>query len=147
VNYFDITCPVVEKRWLGFHGMTSYAPSPVLVTHQSPAPLRRRVEVLARYFRREFRYDFVNYSASDGPDCEAWLWTSCAEGRLYATGHAVFWRLHYIDRPGPEWELGSVWHTRSSADVGGSLTCGFAGRLGTHRFGSQRRGVSPCASS
>jgi hypothetical protein len=60
---------------------------------------------MARYFRREFGYDFLNYLATERkPNCEAWLWVT--EG--HATGHAVFWKLPSKGRP-PEWELGSAW--------------------------------------
>lgn len=84
---------------------------PLLITTDSPMVLRRGVETLARYFRREFGYDFVNFSAEGcATDCEAWLWVANGgNGSHYAVGHSVFWQKTYSNRPGPEWELTSVW--------------------------------------
>jgi hypothetical protein len=118
-RYHDITCPVVDERALSNNADVTHdhphqphdsKAGAVLITAPSPLSLRNRVETLARYFRREFGYDFVNYLADErDPDCEAWLWTTRAEGRIYATGHAVFWKIAFADRPAPEWEMGSVW--------------------------------------
>ena len=110
-----IAAPVIDKRSLDRNvDVTFRQRTPddaALVVSSSPLSLRKRVETLARYFRRVFGYDFINYQAAHcPPDCEAWLWTTPGgDGRLYATGHAVFWRQDFEDRPEPEWELGSVW--------------------------------------
>jgi hypothetical protein len=137
-RYLDIVCPIVDERSLVQNVLIAMenphdpAPRqqstgefrldsdhadrvipegwPTLITARSPMSLRKRVEILARYFRREFGYDFVNFTAQPrDPKCEAWLWTTNQEGRMYATGHAVFWKQHFADRQEPEWELGSVW--------------------------------------
>jgi len=68
-EYTDIICPWVRGGLLG--------DDPARVTWKSPAPLRRAVYRLARYFQREFRYDFVQYGyegREDDPDAVAFLW-------------------------------------------------------------------------
>jgi hypothetical protein len=47
------------------------------VTGRSPIAVRRAVETLARYFQREFRYDFIQYSANQPGDSRdhTFLWT------------------------------------------------------------------------
>ncbi len=40
----------------------------LVVTPESPLVLRRRVERFAQYFRREFRYDFQQFTASEKPE-------------------------------------------------------------------------------
>lgn len=132
MSQYDITCPTVTETALDKntdatfdHPRQPQAPietrrqyywdhsRPVLITSRSPLPLRRSTEKLARYFRREFGYDFVNFDARErDPDCEAWLWITrdfASAAGWCATGHAVFWKIAFHDRPGPEWQLGSAW--------------------------------------
>jgi hypothetical protein len=47
------------------------------ITGKSPITMRRSVETLACYFRREFGYDFVQYSATEpsDPRDRIFLWT------------------------------------------------------------------------
>lgn len=83
--------------------------NPVAVTHKSPKQLRKCVYEIARMFRREFDYDFVQYGYKGDdydPDCVAYLWhapdnkdltlrrrSACGVAcfRLRETGHALQW--------------------------------------------------------
>lgn len=52
-------------------------PNPIRVTRSSPASHRRAVYTLACFFRRELRYDFVQYGYNGNDDDHshvAWLW-------------------------------------------------------------------------
>jgi hypothetical protein len=41
----------------------------------SPLPLKREVEKLARYFRREFNFDFVQFDVGDTESYTAYLFS------------------------------------------------------------------------
>lgn len=48
---------------------------PLCVTMRSPLPCRKAVETLAIYFRREFKFDFVQYQyRGDEKTARAYLW-------------------------------------------------------------------------
>jgi len=67
--------PTSSQRILTGSALISVCSIDLFVTQQSAQPLRRAVEQLARYFRREFHYDFCQYSADDDdPDHRAYLW-------------------------------------------------------------------------
>ena len=57
--------PTSSQRILTGSALISVCSIDLFVTQQSAQPLRRAVEQLARYFRREFHYDFCQYSADD----------------------------------------------------------------------------------
>jgi hypothetical protein len=65
---FDLKMPMLVPD----HGS-----NPMVVRPDGPIRFRRAVETIARYFRREFHFDFVQYSATDRY-CDkrdrAWLW-------------------------------------------------------------------------
>jgi hypothetical protein len=79
---------------------------------RSPKWLRRAIEVLARYFRREFSYDFCQYSAleyTDKDEHRAYFWLSrshpdwaSGKGEIYPlVGACCFRRRHYQNDPLP----------------------------------------------
>lgn len=74
---FDRIC-VHDKDW-----RLGKAAPPWLeeITWDDPTQLRRLVEECARYFRREFRYDFVPYSATE---------MSCPDAFTHKTAAYVF---------------------------------------------------------
>ena len=78
----------------------------VIVVPGSPGTARRAVETLARYFQREFQYDF-RFLAEDEVDYVAYLWTlelwdTDAFNQL-AIGTCVFYPH------GDSWTLAFVW--------------------------------------
>lgn len=82
------------------------------VHNTSAVPIRRAVATLARYFRREFEYDFVQYQEQneDGPDkCIAWLFVDRRgmEGDV-AVGACCFRWREWTDRA-PCWALQWIW--------------------------------------
>jgi hypothetical protein len=67
------------------------------VTARSPKMLRQAVEQMAYYFRREFGYDFVQYSSEEEDDGHrAYLWVlpgTLENGKVKAVGACCFrWR-------------------------------------------------------
>lgn len=73
------------------------------VSPRSPLRLRRCVETFARYFRREFRYDFVQYSALEpgAANERAYLWMSRNAYPPFFFGAASFrWRAWKDAAPG-----------------------------------------------
>jgi hypothetical protein len=78
-----------------------------VVLPTSPTALRTATQRMAEYFRREFGYDFPQYSASPRgePDARthAYLWTApdwCSFGPQPVVGAACFrWRTWSGDRP------------------------------------------------
>src|SRR5262249_3080220 len=62
----------------------------LIVTIKSWQPLRRAVEQLARYFRREFSYDFCQYNAQEcDPLHRAYLWCSHCDTQ-YRSGTSFY---------------------------------------------------------
>ncbi len=119
-TYLDIRCPTVPVETIylqqgrlrdGEHGREIV----LQVTRTTPIVIKRAVEKLARYFRREFEYDFSNYTVDEHTDaCGAWLWIDRTYGERWpATGHAVFWRAE-----DGNWDLGSVWQHPYRRDQG-----------------------------
>lgn len=90
--------------------------TPTIVTKASPWTHRKAVEKLARYFRREFKYDFVPFRAeygqsADDPHYEAYLFHETRYNLLYEDrdtevvcgGAACFFRTVET------WSLNWVW--------------------------------------
>lgn len=68
-THYDISMPR-----LNYSGISS--DTPILVTRSSSLKARKAVERVAVYFRREFEYDFVQFSALEkDDDYRAYLWT------------------------------------------------------------------------
>jgi hypothetical protein len=92
---------------------TDLPPPPHLCTVRShaPAAVRRAIYTCALYFRREFRYDFVQYSErEEEPSARAFLWYGGPEysGRCHAWGACCFrWRTYTSCTP--LWALQWVW--------------------------------------
>jgi hypothetical protein len=110
--YYDIKVPGVSEAALVANLRTLIAegvvtkhqtPEPQPVLAASPVALRRAVETLAYYFKREFGYDFVSYHHESTAVVEAWLWTKHDIERAYGIGYTVFYR----DEDG--WRLATVW--------------------------------------
>lgn len=87
------------------------APRCYTVTHRSPKSVRKAVEVIATYFRREFNYDFVQYSAEHCQESTlAYLWTAngwLGEGNVVIGACAFYWEEWTNVQPC--WCLGWVW--------------------------------------
>jgi hypothetical protein len=80
--------------------------------HRSPRAAHQVVERYARYFRREFGYDFVQYDANEPyrlAETQAWLWTTvdmlrrcpvlgacCVRSRTYSNCPESFWALQWV---------------------------------------------------
>jgi hypothetical protein len=92
-----------------------------IVDETSPVGLRRAVEWIAHYFRREFGYDFVQYSVDerdedpgerDDSRDRAFLWanptTLDGRGTVEAVGACCFRWRDYEDAP-PGFALQWVW--------------------------------------
>lgn len=89
---------------------------PTLVTSSSPRRLRTVVYTTARYFRREFGYDFPGFPHPDDRDdrlWEAWLWPASAARyasvRPLAVGACCFRRMRWDCRPGRTWTMTWIW--------------------------------------
>jgi hypothetical protein len=102
--------------------MHEFVCSPRVVFPQSQLRVRRAVETLARYFRREFSYDFIQYCATDekkGSKDRALLWVehklaigaACLRWRKRKDGtpcYALAWvRFHPFERR--RGHLSSAW--------------------------------------
>jgi hypothetical protein len=80
------------------------------VTQRSPLPLRRAAEVMAYYFKREFRYDVPQYDADahwkeKGP--RVYLWGDDVYDHLIF-GAACFHWMEWSNHP-PAWSFSWVW--------------------------------------
>jgi hypothetical protein len=83
-----------------------------VVRSQAPAAMRRAVYTCARYFRREFRYDFVQYSErEEEPSARAFLWHAWEydmRHRAEVWGACCFrWRTWQASAP--VWALQWIW--------------------------------------
>ena len=87
-----------------------YLMEPRRVFWDSPVSMRKAVEQMARYFRIEFGYDFVQYGWNEEPsDDVAFLWTDDnLRYRIYVTGACCFRWREWRDGP-PSWSLSWVW--------------------------------------
>lgn len=83
----------------------------VAVRLLSPLTHRRAVERFAYYFKREFRYDFLQFEAADlTDDYRAWLFASGDYGAEWRSfGAACFRRRHYQGEEKPVWSLQWIW--------------------------------------
>jgi hypothetical protein len=128
VTPYDLRMPCLAgqlcvKSWLDEQplDLDLRSPSPLslcqdwgaVVTDRSPRRLRTAVECLARYFKREFHYDFIQYSATDSdPTARAFVWTTEWDYRHDDSWDVVIgaccfrWRAE--DRPA-HWALQWVW--------------------------------------
>jgi hypothetical protein len=84
---------------------------PIAVTWESPLKLRREVERFAIYFRREFSYDFQQFSATEKPKKEqpyaAYLFTNETNHypRVWVGACCFRWRKYQDAEPrwGAQW--------------------------------------------
>lgn len=89
-----------------------------LVKYDAPKRMKKAVEQCARYFQREFRYDFVQYSADKHNDNKivANIWTNVThvfsngkwKPRFAVYGACGFSWTEYADYPA-SWVLDWVW--------------------------------------
>jgi len=80
-----------------------------VVTSRSPVTERRSVEAIAVYFKREFGYDFVQFSSGSGrfresEDVRAFVWSDIGKHRMgiedrWVTGATCFRWREYLDAP------------------------------------------------
>jgi hypothetical protein len=110
--------PSILKRLVGDSHPLSVGnvrvPIPVLwrLTRHSAHHAHQVTERYARYFKREFGYDFVQYAASEPYDMhetQVWLWTSCRyEGYRVLGACCCRWRT-YTNLPEGFWAMQWVW--------------------------------------
>jgi hypothetical protein len=84
-----------------------------LVIPESPVTLHKKVYDMAVVFRREFRYDFVQYSVEEATNYagnEAWIWVDQDDYRYghVVTGAAAFVQ-HRFPTYGTTWVLNWIW--------------------------------------
>jgi hypothetical protein len=118
---WTITPSFVQPQW--FTGQESW-PLRVDVSYQpvtlwrlarlSPLRLHQAVERCARDFRREFDYDFLQYSARepyDTRETQAWLWTQTADTSAHTQvlGAACLRLRTYTNIPEPFWAMQWIW--------------------------------------
>jgi hypothetical protein len=122
-GYFDLKMPRLtvpyrlpadeqEEHWRVADELPRFRhPDFGCVTGQSPISTRRCVEQIARYFRREFRYDFVQYSAEHPKsDTRAYIWHPqyYAGEQETVIGAAYFCWREWSDAD-PGWALAWIW--------------------------------------
>jgi hypothetical protein len=77
-SYYRIVLPVLPDTLYG---------SGACITDGSPRRVRQAVEKLARFFRQEFGYDFLQYSADErDPNGRAYLWVGHVSDYFVKTG-------------------------------------------------------------
>lgn len=85
---------------------TQYIP----ISEKSPIQTRRALEKIAFFFRREFEYDFPQYSATEKTNCKSkcFLFIEESWSKYFAIGGCCLrWRNFKNDKPG--WGLQWVW--------------------------------------
>ena len=120
-HYLDITCPrlrsieepfdIIVKTAQAFDGSSAMSDNLICVGRRSPVSQKRAVECMATYFRREFGYDFVQYSADERTNDEttlAWLWADGLSGDYSIVGGCCFRWRDWDDLPS-EWGLQWIW--------------------------------------
>lgn len=117
-RHYTIAVPYLParqpERELWRHVLTGHLygalPNGVEVVYcDSPESNKKAVHELARLFRREFHYDFVQYHASSSdPDARALLWVDECHGSRTAIGACCF-RLRDGDERETHWGLQWVW--------------------------------------
>ncbi|MEM5372841.1 hypothetical protein V4C53_43530 [Paraburkholderia azotifigens] len=65
-DYFSLNLPLCRHRCLDDE-------SPQQVTYASPVGLRQALETLARYFKRELGFDFMQYGADETPASKGYI--------------------------------------------------------------------------
>jgi hypothetical protein len=111
-DFYTIKLPVSRK-------LPQTSPSPIKAS--SPLALRRHVETLAYYFKREFHFDFPQFEASESPSdswyvpYDAWLFHEEANDEVRdlednprrVIGAACF--RQRIDEDAINWALQWIW--------------------------------------
>jgi hypothetical protein len=113
-DYYSLSLPVAT--------LPELESNPTLVLPSSPTIIRKRVELFAKYFKREMHFDFPQFEAAETPDkswyvpYEAYLFHKSADDLWHGEGpikHRFFgaccfrWR-EYTNAPA-EWSLDWVW--------------------------------------
>jgi hypothetical protein len=107
-----ITRLVGEQHPLGVGEWRVRLPSLWRLTRASARHAHQVTERYARYFRREFGYDFVQYDADEAYDLhetQAWLWTSCDYEGYRVLGACCCRYRRYTNLPESLWALQWVW--------------------------------------
>ena len=113
-DYYSIKLPVAEVR--------QPARSPSLVIPSDGIMMRRRVEMFAKHFKREMRFDFPQFEASEQPGMygyvpyEAYIFHEEARDIWFADGPvkqrffgACCFRWREWENSAAEWSLDWVW--------------------------------------
>jgi len=123
-SHYDIKLPKItshetipwhemEAQWeaMGPLGTEQLHCPGLTVTYKSPANHRKAIEQIARYFRREFHYDFVQYLANE-EDTKAisygWLSSGYLGESNTVTGGCSFRWREWSDAPAG-WSLSWIW--------------------------------------
>jgi hypothetical protein len=87
-------------------------PGILKVTNKSPISHRKAVLEIARYFKRELCYDFVQYDINEDDDCEAFLFLGYPYSETCPTMGACCFRQRKIkdgELDGIFWTLDWIW--------------------------------------
>lgn len=112
-SHYDLKMPRTAAPWVrDADGLAALYPGElVTVTARSPLKHRQAVESVAKFFRREFHYDFVQYRAVDEePNCTAYLWRArgwLGESNTVVGGCCFRW-VKWRDAP-DGWSLSWIW--------------------------------------
>jgi hypothetical protein len=117
----DDTMRFVTRRYLIRTPVLRYGDldrsGPTLITEAAPKRVQAVVYEFARYFRREFHYDFPQFhdptlpaSVNDAlPPWEAWIWSPANSLRPIAIGATVFRHERVVGNEHPEWVMSWIW--------------------------------------
>ena len=81
------------------------------ISPNQPTSVHKAVEQLAYYFKREFEFDFVQYTVyedKNNPKCDAYLWVDNTWEGPVAIGATVF-RFHGDVGAQKKWSMEWVW--------------------------------------
>lgn len=104
--------PANRLQFTGDEFLRRFQDGLVCVVRRSPLSHKRAVETLATYFRREFDYDFVQYSSDedlDDRETVAFIWTTGYEGDLSVIGACCFRLRHEETTDFKCWALQWIW--------------------------------------
>lgn len=116
---YDILCPILRTtdneplldRILETEADFPFDDNITCVSAKSPGSHKRAVEILAHYFRREFRYDFLQYSSEEKQDDDrllAFMWTAGSPPSVSVVGACCF-RWREWEGMDSDWAMQWVW--------------------------------------
>jgi len=100
---WDFARAVVQEA-----GIPAPPPSVAILTERSPLILRRAAEQFARYLKRQFHYDFLQYNAND-PCGVVFLWSNGERDNQRRAVGAAHFVSRKMDSGDAVWFLSWVW--------------------------------------